>query len=663
MMRLHDIACPIAAMAFLAVGSASGAPSAGDQANLLENPGFENGTAGWKRIDPPVWKIVEGEGYGGTKALVWENDNPDRYVYPAGKIKLEPGRIYHFTALVKTDSIKNGKVQVGIEWQNTQGKWSGGSYATPVDDNGMLKDGWVRYEATTVPMPSDVGGAGLLPVMTKGSVGRVRFDDFTFEAREFRTVDYLVSSAYRDCASEGTVRFVAAIHLNTQARPLSDYAAELAYLDAEGSGRTVRAKRFDAECAEFELDVASLLKGAQDIRLIVSCKGEAKPIGEASLGFTRLEKPLCRRVVFDAERKMLLDGKRFFPLGMYTSTEMTKEGYGYYSQAPFNFAVQYGRASTVAQLDAYAAIGVYAAVDVRSLIYGYDYSAKSGLKTFSESQKALRAKYAEIGAHPALLMWYLNDEAPLAFVPNVTDVHSFLHEIDPERATLTCICRPDEASNYLPSYDVAAIDSYPIGYRDTSNPIHVVWERQRRTDEDMREMRPHWFIPQMFTWEWYTKPEFRKLNGITDQHFPTREEMLNMTWQGVAAGANGIVMFSYEAIRRNLKDKAEFEKTWAEVVAVAKEVKRFEPMLLSDDLPVAEGLPKEIVARAWKTGDGDGYLLVNRFRTAAKGTLRLPGAAAEIRTEVGAGVGLSADGRSLVCDFAPLGYAIVKVKK
>ena len=644
----------------LAAALAGGAAAAGE--NLLVNPGFENGTEGWKRIEPPVWKIVEGEGYGGTKALVWENDDPDCYAYPAGKIKLEPGRIYHFSALVKTDSIRNGKVQVGIEWSNTQGKWSGGSYSAPVDDNGMLKDGWVRYEATTVPMPSDVGEAGLLAVMTKGSVGRVRFDDFTFEAREFRTVDYLVSSAYRDCASAGKVRFVAAIHLNVQERPLSDYAAELTYRDAAGAERTAGAKKLEAECAEFELDVADLRMGRQDVRLRVLRKGEA--IGEASRAFTRLAKPLVRRVTFDAERKMLVDGKRFFPLGMYTDTSMKQEDFDYYSQAPFNFAVQYGRASTTAQLDGYAAIGVYAAVDVRSLIYGYDYSAKSGLKTLAESQKALRAKYAEMGAHPALLMWYLNDEAPLAFVPNVTDVQNFLHEIDPDRPTLTCICRPDEAFNFLPSFDVAAIDSYPLGYRDTSNPIHVVWERQRRTDGVMREMRPHWFIPQMFTWEWYTKPEFRKLNGITDQHFPTREEMLNMTWQGIAAGANGIVMFSYEAIRRNLKDKAEFERTWAEVVAVAREVAKFAPLVMADDLAVtAEGLPKEIVARAWRQGDNDYYLLVNRFRTAAKGSLALPCGASEIRTAVGSGVGLSADGRSLECDFAPLGYAIVRVRR
>lgn len=643
------------ATAFMGCGATAGE-------NLLGNPGFENGAEGWKRIEPPVWKIVEGEGYDGTKALVWENDDPKCYVYPAGEIKLEPGRIYHFTALVKTDSIKNGKVQVGIEWSNTQGKWSGGSYASPVDDNGMLKDGWVRYEATTVPMPSDVGEAGLLAVMTKGSVGRVRFDDFTFEAREFRVVDHLVSSAYRNCASGGKVRFVAAIHLNTQDRPLSDYAAELVYRDVEGVERTASANRLEAECAEFELDVAGLRMGRQDVRLRVSRKGEAKALGEASLCFARLEKPLCRRVTFDAERKMLVDGKRFFPLGMYTSTMMTKENYDYYSQAPFNFAVQYGRASTVAQLDAYAAIGVFAAVDVRSLIYGYNYSAKSELKTLAESQQALRAKYAEMGTHPALLMWYLNDEAPLSFVPNVTEVHNFLHEIDPDRPTLTCICRPTEADNFLPSFDVAAIDTYPIGHRDTSNPMHVVWERQRQTDEIMRGMRPHWYIPQMFTWEWFTNLEFRKLNGITDQHFPMRVEMLNMTWQGIAAGANGIVMYSFEAMRRNLKDKEKFEKTWAEVVAVAKEVKRFEPILLSDDLPVAEGLPKEIVARAWRHGDSDCYLLVNRFRIAAKGSLKLPCMAQGIETEVGTGVGLSADGRSLVCDFGPLGYAIVTVR-
>ena len=42
----------------LAAALAGGAATAGE--NLLENPGFENGTDGWKRIEAPVWKIVEG---------------------------------------------------------------------------------------------------------------------------------------------------------------------------------------------------------------------------------------------------------------------------------------------------------------------------------------------------------------------------------------------------------------------------------------------------------------------------------------------------------------------------------------------------------------------------------------------------------------------------
>ena len=58
----------------LLVGVASAAMGIGAafaEANLLENPGLEDGATGWKRVNPPVWRVVDGEGYGGSKALVW----------------------------------------------------------------------------------------------------------------------------------------------------------------------------------------------------------------------------------------------------------------------------------------------------------------------------------------------------------------------------------------------------------------------------------------------------------------------------------------------------------------------------------------------------------------------------------------------------------------
>jgi len=631
--------------------------------NLLVNPGFECGTNGWARVPSSVWRISAGEGYAGTSALVWENADPKRYAYPAQQVALRPGCVYRMTALVKVDRmefpVRKDPVQFGLEWSDRNGKWMSGCYARPVEDNGMLKDGWVRYEATTVPMPANVGGGGLLPVLLKGAVGRVRFDDMTFEETPAKVVSYLVTDAFRDAAHAGKVRFLAPLFLDTSASPLSAYMAELVYRSSADKTAVARPASFAENLVTFELDVADLARGSQVVTLkLAGCPG-GKVLAEQKLRFTRLARPPRRRVSYDRHRRLLVDGKPFFPLGMYTG-HMDAELFGTYAEAPFNFALQYGAVS-LEELDAYERIGVLVATDVRSLVYGYDYSAKSRCRTLEESKEAFRAKYAEIGDHPALLMWYLNDEAPLSFVPNITDVHGFLHEIDPARATLTCLCRPQEASHFLPSYDFAAIDTYPIGYRNVSNALDSVWARQRESDEAMWRMRPHWYIPQAFTWKWYTTPEFCRQAGIVDQHFPTREEMLNMNWQGIAAGANGIVMYSFgEACKK--ERRAEYLSHWPDVVAVAKELKACERILLSDPLETAPEVSADLAARAWRQDGRTWYLVVNRSRGPATGTVRLTDGAAGVETVVGSGARLSADGRSLVCAFGPIGYTLVEVK-
>ena len=53
-----------------------------------------------------------------------------------------------------------------------------------------------------------------------------------------------------------------------------------------------------------------------------------------------------------------------------------------------------------------------------------------------------------------------------------------------------------------------------------------------------------------------------------------------MAWQAVAAGANGLFFYSYFDIQRN--PDVPFETKWAELDALAGELLRFAPLLLSD---------------------------------------------------------------------------------
>ena len=368
---------------------------------------------------------------------------------------------------------------------------------------------------------------------------------------------------------------------------------------------------------------------------------------------------------FDIQRRMLLDGKKFFPLGHYTG-QMSVEDMEQYKRGPYNFAIQYAGITT-AQLDRWQQAGVYVISDVRGLIYGYPYATKINIKTPKDTKAALKRRFEAIGSHPALVMWYLNDEAPVSMVPNTTVAHEFLHEIDPERATITCLCHPNTARDFLPSYDVMAHDCYPIGNdKGPRSDLERVTRQMRVIEENMASMRPLWFIPQTFDWRWhYPKERWPKCN-LQYLRMPTREEMANMTWQGVACGANGIVSYSYSSIRKKTKGE-EFEKAWGDTCAVAFEVKSMEDVLLADDVTAefavgCQVLPKYLPVRFWRHEGRVWMLAVNATREPMKAQLPLGSRYQDFTAKIGGGVTLLPDGSTLDLDFTPMGYAFVSFK-
>jgi hypothetical protein len=144
---------------------------------------------------------------------------------------------------------------------------------------------------------------------------------------------------------------------------------------------------------------------------------------------------------------------------------------------------------------------------------------------------------------------------------------------------------------------------------------------------------------------------------------PTRQEMANMTWQGIACGANGIISYSYSTIRKNTKGD-EFEKAWGDTCDVAHEVKKMEDVLLSDDVTeeFAEGckaLSKYLPVRFYRHEGRIWMLAVNATREAMRSKIDMPLPCRNLATALGGGASLAPDGKSIVLDLPPMGYAFI----
>ena len=222
---------------------AHGAPIVANKLPAVpSNLGFEEGGKHWS-IPRRSWRVEDGAGRGGSKGVVYENDDPSAYSFPIQRIALEGGGVYRFGCWVKVGkAMKDGEeIQpaVSLDWSDADGKWLSAAYAYPVPGNEPHTDGWVRYEGVTSPLPDEAVSGHLLCFLPRGATGKVQFDDFSFRPEDACPVDWLMSSAYRNTAADGMVSFHASLYINRVKHPLDTLLPQFVYKAHDGQTVTV----------------------------------------------------------------------------------------------------------------------------------------------------------------------------------------------------------------------------------------------------------------------------------------------------------------------------------------------------------------------------------------------------------------------------------------
>ena len=632
MMNAKTFLCMSAALPLLA----------GASANLLQNASFDDSrpASGWSL--PRGWKVEGSAGRGGTQALVWREGAPSSQA--VSNLKLEHGVSYRLTAWIRGAELAKGSASVVLEWRNASRVYIDSVRAQEVIDNDVSAlDGWKRYEALTPAIPVDASFATISCRVSGDAAGSVRFDDLAVEPVAQKWMDFLVSSAYRDIAWEGSVRFAAPLFVNTVRHPLDTVAVELSYLDAGGKAVKAAPAAFTSSEAVFEVPVANMKPGRQEVTARIFAKDGGKEFGSCSLAFTRTKSAPKRRVWLDAKGRTILDGKPFFPLGVYTSRKfMDDEEFARLGRSPFNSAMEYATALT--NLDKYAAHGIMVALDVRD---------------FREARpEAFRKFLSKAAAHPATLGWYVADEPKLDAIPAIAKMNAFLQEEDPDHPTWLVHDRPNVQRFFMRCCDVLGMDPYPIGNGGSGarGAIAIASDWPREARRQTFGFRPMWQVPQAYNWHWHPSRAVRY-----GAHFPTRDEMANMNWQAVAAGANGLCLYSHHAMRRHF-DVGGFDKAWRQVCETADEVRRMIPVLLSDgDAPKVSGVPEDLLAVRTFLHEGQTWVLaVNRTTKPVKATLRLPSAISVSWPRLGMRGWALAKNGELAIDLPGLGYVFTE---
>ncbi|MBC7326636.1 hypothetical protein H5T87_00785 [bacterium] len=555
-------------------------------ANLVVNGGFENSKGGipldWS-LPSDICTLDPDNPHSGKFSLRYTRTDDKDYRLVTQKLPCIPGKLYKVSVWVKGENIKGNPADQGagfcIEWSDAEGKWLGGYYPSCI--SGTFN--WTEI-SSLVRIPKEAKSVHITLYLRKGTTGTAWFDDVVVQrtAAPFSNI-HLISPSYRgilQLPSKGK-KALAKLTVNRDDYDLVGATIRIRNFLMDRSGKSL-AKSEEELSAEKEEIILSLplpeLKEGNYYWIIQILTGD-RELATENIPIKVVRK-MNEKVYIDEKGRLIVDGKPFFPLGLYlgpTDEEHLKR----ISEAGFNTILCYGYGAgenPKAYMDRAEKYGLKVIYSIKDFYEGTPYfpqRGKSGLELAKEYVEELRN-------HPALLAWYINDELPVAYIPQLTAMFNLVKKLDPNHPQFQVLYEIPDLELYYNCTDIIGVDPYPI----PSQPITMVSDWTRAAIKAMSNAKPVWVVPQIFDWSVY--------NPANTPREPTFEEKKNMFYQAIIQGAKGLIAYSYFDLLRTTggkeADKELFERRWKEVSYIAGEIKKLIPILLEgEDIPQLQG--------------------------------------------------------------------------
>ncbi|NQT88459.1 hypothetical protein HQ560_16955, partial [bacterium] len=397
--------------------------------NLAPNPGFEtdannDGTPdGW--LLPPeqcVW--AADTKHSGTRSLRYANADKQTYRLIMAPVSVIPGVAYHVSAMVRGQNVHDGDAfsqgaGVCIEYYDAKGKWMGGAY--PPCRSGTFD--WTRVGGDTPPVQNGAASGRIVLYLRKHNTGTAWFDDVIVKAVRGPAIQVrLLRPGYRATITSPT----AGKSIEVLVRPNRREYALPDTMRIEGELHDASGKRFAAfdppgmQAQGDEVTITWPLPALPRGRLLLTVRLEepnGKDIAKASVPL-RVAEPIERRVYVDKQKRLIAEGKPFFPLGIYLGpTE--DEHLARIARAGFNTILCYGYGqgkNPRAYLDRAQKHGLRVIYSIKDLYEGSKYyRPRGGLSDIETMRKCID----DLRDHPAILAWYTNDELSPTWLPKL----------------------------------------------------------------------------------------------------------------------------------------------------------------------------------------------------------------------------------------------------
>ena len=323
------------------------------------------------------------------------------------------------------------------------------------------------------------------------------------------------------------------------------------------------------------------------------------------------------------DRCVQVNGKPFFPIGMYHTTA---GDIPVLAEAGFNLVHTYGwedhettYAGGTVWLDAAHEHGMM------GLIGFY----RPAVKKMEFDASIARIK--EYRDHPALLAWQVMDEPAWDKEGNrgkeyMPAAYKMIKAHDAGHPVTTVVCHFADASLFAPSVDVLQADYYPVPPIPAGNYAGTGFRGIKRFVELSREhskaQKPFWFVCQAF--------DYSILKGDVPpewQRFPTRRELRTMTYTAVATGARGILYYGASPLMHDKYQRGSAMsrvRNWERLKSVSLELKQLLPVLTAD---TPESIQTSSHVTAMVKSDGrDIYIIAANYeRSSTTAEIHIPG--------------------------------------
>ena len=569
--------------------------------NLTQNGGFEEGAAHWN-IASDTAIVVGDQAHSGGHSLYYQNEDSQKYRLFSQRFKLTPGQKLQLSAWIKVSNISGGGGSICLQSYDAQGKYLLGSFAS----GGSIKGthDW-QQSKTSYTVPQGAMSTEVIVYITKGGVGEVWFDDV-----ELRTVtpppfvSYLRYPNYRNTVMQGSRQpWQYQVQINVTA-DVKNVPVEITNTLMDNAGKVLWEKK-DSVAASSPSIVISLEPPANlPTGKYTLSQHITDPHGKVYLADQQTINVVGKmpKVYIDRQGFTVVDGKRFFPMGLYLHAPgTTDENMERIAKGGFNTILTYdygpGKDS-----DAYM-----------------ERAAKHHLKVIYNSGKS--TKYVEqMRDKPTLLAWYTSDEPRMSDLPALRTAYQNIQRDDVNHPIFIVQDKTEMMAKHFDNTDILGADPYPVG----SANLTKTSRNTRIAVDAARGARGVWIVTQLMNWANYPYK--------TSGHWPTLDEMRNQSYQAIINGAKGLLFYSYYNLmypsspyKQGPLDMAFFKERWALVTQMSEEINEVVPVVLEDKKTVLD-VPKDtqIEVGAWQDGNQLLLLMANPYYEEKSITFKLP---------------------------------------